>query len=384
MSQPESLLDAGARVGNGIPPAELAEVVERPDIKLSSAASFAEVGERLAPVKRALKEIMDENVDFGTIPGCGPKFCLLKPGAEKLKTLFQLEFTVVDKEIRDLGDGHREVEMTLRFTHLPTGWVMGDGVGSCNTRERRMQRDKGTSADVYNNCLKLAKKRALVDGILTVTGSSGFLTQDVDEDPELYQKKQPDRRPMPQLPKPQATKCDMNGNGYAAAQPNGNGSHAAPPQFEKLEGKIVRVWESEYMSQTYYHAKLADGTHVQCADKANGERLLSMDGQELHAMVELSGKPGKVRFYSFTGSLDGSQAKAEAKRTPHESVYRQILKDDVSEVDVLLAAKRLQLIPTETPSLSGVCNVVYQDLLESWPDIVDAIRMDQTSTKADA
>src|SRR4051794_21351294 len=148
---------------------ELAVIAaEKPEVKLSASASLEEIGARLALVKRALKEAMEKGVDYDQIPGCGSKDVLLKPGAEKLKTLFQLGFTVKGKDVRDLGEGHREVEITLQFTHLPTGWLMGDGVGSANTRERRFKRDGGPWGG-YNNCLKNSKKRALLGGILTVT-----------------------------------------------------------------------------------------------------------------------------------------------------------------------------------------------------------------------
>ena len=103
-------------------------VAEKPEVKLSASASLEEIGARLALVKRALKEAMEKGVDYDKIPGCGSKDVLLKPGAEKLKTLFQLGFTVKDKDVRDLGEGHREVEITLQFTHLPTtqglGWCL--------------------------------------------------------------------------------------------------------------------------------------------------------------------------------------------------------------------------------------------------------------------
>ena len=41
-------------------------------------------------------------------------------------------------------------------------------------------------ADVANTVLKMAKKRAMVDGILTVTGASDIFTQDIEELPKEY------------------------------------------------------------------------------------------------------------------------------------------------------------------------------------------------------
>ena len=41
-------------------------------------------------------------------------------------------------------------------------------------------------ADFYNTCLKMAKKRGLVDAVLTSTAASDIFTQDIEEDPDLY------------------------------------------------------------------------------------------------------------------------------------------------------------------------------------------------------
>jgi hypothetical protein len=41
-------------------------------------------------------------------------------------------------------------------------------------------------ADYYNTVLKIGKKRAQVDGILTVTAASDIFTQDIEDDPSLF------------------------------------------------------------------------------------------------------------------------------------------------------------------------------------------------------
>jgi hypothetical protein len=41
-------------------------------------------------------------------------------------------------------------------------------------------------SDYYNTCLKMGKKRALVDAVLTSTAASDIFTQDIEEDPTLY------------------------------------------------------------------------------------------------------------------------------------------------------------------------------------------------------
>ncbi|WP_418719751.1 hypothetical protein [Bilophila wadsworthia] len=41
-------------------------------------------------------------------------------------------------------------------------------------------------ADYYNTCLKMAKKRALVDAVLTCTAASDIFTQDIEDEPQSF------------------------------------------------------------------------------------------------------------------------------------------------------------------------------------------------------
>jgi hypothetical protein len=64
-------------------------------------------------------------------------------------------------------------------------------------------------ADYYNTVLKMAKKRAHVDAILTATAASDIFTQDVEDMPEVIPgaKKEPEQKPPLQVPgkKPEQT-----------------------------------------------------------------------------------------------------------------------------------------------------------------------------------
>jgi hypothetical protein len=151
--------------------------------------------------------------DYGIIPGTD-KPTLLKSGADKLCDVYGLlplyeELGVVE----DWGTGLFAYRLRCRIVLKATGVQVGEGVGACNSRETKyqstewwndktqppppgqgyveIQTRKGTAwkrkvpaenpADLINTILKMAKKRALVDAVLSVTRSSGLFTQDLED-----------------------------------------------------------------------------------------------------------------------------------------------------------------------------------------------------------
>ncbi len=146
--------------------------------------------DRVNIVHEVMRKVMQENTHYGTVPGCGKKQVLLKPGADLLAMTFRLspEYRI---ERHDLDNGHREYEVTC-VMRGPDGTVVGEGVGSASSMERKYRYRYGENgakienediADVFNTVLKMAKKRAHVDATLTCTGASDMFTQDlIDED----------------------------------------------------------------------------------------------------------------------------------------------------------------------------------------------------------
>lgn len=190
-------------------------------------------------IQHVMEKVMKENEHYGKIPGCGNKPSLLKAGAEKLSLTFRLSPSY-DVNQKDLPGGHREYYVKCTLTHIPTGSVFGEGVGACSTMEAKYRfrtgeveftgkpvpkdywtnRDikliggKGFStkknddgrweivragekvehdnpADYYNTVLKMAKKRAHVDAVLTATAASDIFTQDIEDMPEVVTVKPP-------------------------------------------------------------------------------------------------------------------------------------------------------------------------------------------------
>lgn len=184
------------------------------------------------------KAILTPGVDYGTVPGIDRPF-LHKPGAEVMEKAYGLATSYTVE--RKVGDGVETPALEYIVhakVHLgdTDGPIVAEGVGSCNTHEskyrfRRGEREcpdchkpaiiKGKADgklrgkwwcasfkdgcghafdendprlkdqqvgqvendnpyDLANTILKMARKRAGVDGILTATGTSGLFTQDED------------------------------------------------------------------------------------------------------------------------------------------------------------------------------------------------------------
>ncbi len=52
---------------------------------------FAQEDERYAALREWVRAFLKEGIDFGRIPGCGPKPSLFKPGAEKICQRFHFQ-----------------------------------------------------------------------------------------------------------------------------------------------------------------------------------------------------------------------------------------------------------------------------------------------------
>jgi hypothetical protein len=190
-------------------------------------------------IQSVMKSVMKDGEHYGVIPGCGKKPALLKAGAEKLSMTFRLRPVMKegteDIKIIDLGLGHREVVVMCHILSAD-GTELATGVGSCSTMESKYRYRGGMKvptdqelpkeywnlrksdpdgaqtliggkgfthgkndagqwvicefgekvenpdlADVWNTVLKMAKKRAYVDGMLSATGASDIFTQDIEE-----------------------------------------------------------------------------------------------------------------------------------------------------------------------------------------------------------
>ncbi|HSW63905.1 MAG TPA: hypothetical protein VLH56_11460 [Dissulfurispiraceae bacterium] len=231
--------------------------------------SVDQVKAQVAMIQGLMSSLMKNGEHYGKIPGCGEKPSLLKPGAEKISFMFRLAPDYQIERI-DMPGGHREYIITCSLRHVETGMKYGEGVGSCSTMESKYRyrggEKEGTGqpvpteywnfkkdgrtddaqaliggrgyapgkidgrweicqigdkvehdnpADYYNTVLKMGKKRAHVDAVLTATAASDIFTQDIEDlvDNGVMKPKQETNAEKPQTEKPQAPRRASDGMG---------------------------------------------------------------------------------------------------------------------------------------------------------------------------
>ena len=209
-------------------------IVARSNSALMPAMGIQDAIARYNAVVDFTRQVMKSEKDYGTIPGAGSKPTLLKPGAEKLCSLFGLAPKFIPQDhIVDFDKGlfYLQYECQLyRGTDM-----VGSGLGSCNSMEKKYryrqservcpscgkatiikgkqeygggficfakkggcgakfgetdQRITGQEtgqienpdrADLLNTIDKMAQKRALVAAVLITTNASEFFTQDIED-----------------------------------------------------------------------------------------------------------------------------------------------------------------------------------------------------------
>jgi hypothetical protein len=122
--------------------------------------------------------LLTPEMDYGLIPNC-KKPSLFKSGAEKLCLHFgyRTSIEVFGKtEVFEKNFVAYIVKVTVKDQ---TGNIQAEGIGESNSQEPKFL--KGNFYSSVNTVLKMAKKRAYVDAILTATHTSGIFTQDVED-----------------------------------------------------------------------------------------------------------------------------------------------------------------------------------------------------------
>jgi len=176
----------------------------------NTALTAKEIRAQVNLIQEVMRDVMKKDTHYGVVPGCGNKPTLLKAGAEKIMLTFRLAADPQVQEIpTDDGITFRVICRILNWS----GVFVGAGVGECSTKEdkynwraavsekefdttpedrRRIKYSRTGETkqvrtnphDLANTVLKMGKKRALVDGVLTATGASDIFTQDIEDMPE--------------------------------------------------------------------------------------------------------------------------------------------------------------------------------------------------------
>lgn len=132
---------------------------------------------KISQFQKVVQSTLHQNHDYGIVPGTD-KPTLLKPGAEKILMMLglQSEFEIVDST-RDFEKGFFQYQVRCKL--FKGDMLITEGLGSCNTRERKYLKMDPFTMD--NTVLKMAKKRALVDAALLVASLSDVFTQDIED-----------------------------------------------------------------------------------------------------------------------------------------------------------------------------------------------------------
>lgn len=151
---------------------------------------------------KLFNNLLQQGVDFDRIPGTD-KPTLLKPGGELLCQVFSLatgEPKVINSK-EDFKEGIFSYTISMPIMHRNSGIVVATGLGSANSMEvkykyRNAREGDGKvkvlnpePADQQNTLVKMAAKRAFIDGVLKATGASRMFTQDIEDMPWLAQEK---------------------------------------------------------------------------------------------------------------------------------------------------------------------------------------------------
>jgi len=163
---------------------EVIEYNELPEMSYQRNADMAfsleQARERISMLQDFIKGMMVEGTDYGSLPNTD-KRCLFKSGAEKLCDIFAFSKKIeIVSRIEDFEKGIFHYEVKAILINKRSGLVETEGVGSCNNMEKKYKSQDAYS--IANTILKMAKKRAFVDAVLSATRSSDIFTQDVEDE----------------------------------------------------------------------------------------------------------------------------------------------------------------------------------------------------------
>ncbi|GAB7387409.1 hypothetical protein BSNK01_12450 [Bacillaceae bacterium] len=234
-------------------------------------AQVSSVMQKIAQFQSVVQKTLREGHDYGVIPGT-KKPTLLKPGAEKILMLMGVtsEYELIER-IQDYDKGF--FAYTVRCILSRNGQVITEGLGHCNTREKKYANEKHDPYTLANTCLKMAKKRAQIDAVLTIASLSEVFTQDI-EDMEI------ETQPQAETP---ASRPRTNGNANGKMQGEStksqqNAIHAIASKKGLSDDELKAILRSVHGAES-----------TKDLDKQQASDMISLlqdtDAEELKAMA---------------------------------------------------------------------------------------------------
>lgn len=266
--------------------------------------SVAEFKADRAVLFQVMKTELKENVDYGVVPGTTGKPTLFKPGAEKIAAIFHI---AVSPEIEDVSTSD-SIRYRIRAvcTHMGTGRFIGAGVGECSSDEEKYKWRKAVCdaeytdtpedrrrkkyfrngdiamqvrtnpSDQANTILKMAKKRSLIDAILTCTGASDIFDQDLEEYPHAPTEEGPQPVRQPQRKAQAAPRPAPAESGGSIASTGGDtiSDKQASRLYAILKG-TAKTWEelAEHMNGTYEYLDIEHFNDLTQIEKAHYRQI---------------------------------------------------------------------------------------------------------------
>lgn len=170
------------------PPRRQQNLPTRVELSEEQQQAIQRARQQIEFVNQLLKSVLVRGVDYDTVPG-SDKPTLHQPGAQLLCLILRVRPQIEVQSQRQLDPPFIAHTVVTRLVRLDTGEVVGEGVGSANSRERRFSTGRYAHRDPFdldNTLLKMAAKRSLVHAVLNATAASRVFTQDLEEDLDEY------------------------------------------------------------------------------------------------------------------------------------------------------------------------------------------------------
>ena len=254
-------------------------------------------------LEQVVKQHLAEKLDY--LKTDSGKLCLLKSGAEKLCEYYG--FSVQLDLIESTGSHIKEMAMyTVKavLCDIDSGAKLAEGFGTASSQESRYEKEKSTN--VANTILKMAKKRAMVDAVITAVHGSFLFTQDLEDIQGAYRQLN-ENTGSGQYQKKNITNTNSNrGNGNSYSNKNGydNSKRNTGYQSKTQSGsnRTIQSYSDKRNNQKSYSSENAN-TNDTATDKQINliEKLISQNRiSRDQVCMELEKRFSTVDYRSLT------------------------------------------------------------------------------------